>query len=192
MGLEEKLGISSKKIVKKFGKKKDILNRVVFQAGRKIVEQGDTGMRAYFIEKGRVEVVVDDRNHHLKVAELGPGEVFGEMTLMNGAARTATVRAKEATTVVVLSHSDLLERIDKISDRVLKALMKVTIQRLEDTTRGQMDQFKTMTDFDGGIESIVDRVQMEVSDDRRNDFRNDVQPLLDQVHAVFKKYGVHR
>ena len=192
MGLDKNLGISPKKIAKKFGKKQDVLNRVVFQAGRKIIEQGDTGMRAYYIEKGRVEVVVDDQSHHLKVAELGVGEVFGEMTLMNGAARTATVRAIEATTVVVLSHSDLLERIDKISDRVLKALMKVAVQRLENTTRGQMDQFKTMTDFDGGIESIADRVQMEFADGKRNDFRTEVQPLLDQLHAVFKKYGAHR
>ena len=188
MSLEENSEISPKKDIEKSVKKQDVLHRIVFQKGHKIIEQGDTGMRAYFIEKGRVEVIIDDQTHHLKVATLGVGEVFGEMTLMNGAARTATVRAVEATTAVVLSHADLLERIDKINDCVLKALMKVTIQRLENTTRGQMDQFKTMTNFDGGIEGIVDRVQMELPDDKRNDFRIEIQPLLDQMQAVFDKF----
>lgn len=168
--------------------KQDILKRVVFTAGRTVIEQGDVDARAYFIESGKVEVIVEDQPHQLKITELGAGEVFGEMTLVDRGTRTATVRAVETTTVTVISHADLKHRIDSIDDIMLKALIKILIRRLQDTTRGQMDQYKSLSEFQERITGMVDRIQEGITQDKRDAFRKEIEPLLDQMQEVFDKY----
>jgi putative peptide zinc metalloprotease protein len=79
----------------------------VFQAGERIVKQGDPGDTFYVISSGQVDVIENRRKTHRLVA----GDYFGEIALLTDEPRTATVRA--ATPVRVLE----LER--KAFDRVL-------------------------------------------------------------------------
>src|SRR5687768_11718883 len=79
-----------------------ILSRDVYYPGQTIIEQNSAGHRAFYIETGRVEVVVRDGAHAVRVAELGPGEIFGEMALIEHRERSAAVRALESTTVTVI------------------------------------------------------------------------------------------
>ena len=74
-----------------------------FEAGEAIFEQGDVGDRLYVIRKGQVEVVRDGR----QVAVLGAGESFGEMALLSGAPRNATVRATQPTDALAVAKGDL-------------------------------------------------------------------------------------
>ena len=69
-----------------------------YEPGQVIVQQGDTGVGAFVIRSGRVEVVQDRGGSEEKLAELGAGEVFGEMALLDEFPRSATVRAIEPTT----------------------------------------------------------------------------------------------
>lgn len=59
--------------------------------GQDIVTQGDEGNTFYFIEDGRVDVIVSDH----KVAELSSNSYFGEAALLNNAPRNATCRSVE-------------------------------------------------------------------------------------------------
>jgi len=67
-----------------------------FEPGQTVFREGDVGDRIYIVVAGRAEVVRGDR----VLAELGPGEFFGEMALLGSSPRNATVRCKEATTVL--------------------------------------------------------------------------------------------
>ena len=74
---------------------------VVFPAGALIMAEGDYGDSMLAIIEGTVSVAIHDRNggEH-DVASLGAGEIVGEMSLMTGARRSATVEAE--TNVVAL------------------------------------------------------------------------------------------
>ena len=73
------------------------------EAGEVLFAQGDTADAAYFVVGGRVSVhVVDDGEERL-VAELGRGEVVGELGLLDRAPRSATVRAVRDTTLASFS-----------------------------------------------------------------------------------------
>ena len=69
-----------------------------YQPGQEIVRQGDTGVGAFIIRSGKVEVVQDRQGHQHKLAELKSGDVFGEMALLDEFPRSATCRAVEPTT----------------------------------------------------------------------------------------------
>lgn len=66
-----------------------------FPAGRNIVTQGEEGDKFYTIRSGYADVIYEEKSglEHV-VAELGPGDCFGEIALIENVKRTATVRAK--------------------------------------------------------------------------------------------------
>ncbi|MCX5576765.1 Crp/Fnr family transcriptional regulator [Kaistia terrae] len=88
---------------------------------RILMAEGDFGVSMFVIVDGKVDVTVAGTRHaNREVAMLGPGDIFGEMSLMTGARRAATVTSVEPTRVVeitkvalenVLTHSpELVDR----------------------------------------------------------------------------------
>jgi len=74
-----------------------------YAAGEVIFRQGAAGDSFYIIKRGRVDVVVEKSpGEAVVVATLGPGNFFGEMSLLTGAMRTASIRAKEDAVFVVI------------------------------------------------------------------------------------------
>ena len=71
-----------------------------YQPGQLIMRQGDTGVGAFIIRSGKVEVVQERDGKESKLATLGPGDVVGEMALLDEFPRSASVRAVEPTTAL--------------------------------------------------------------------------------------------
>lgn len=71
-----------------------------YQPGQFIMRQGDTGVGAFIIRSGRVEVVQEKDGQETKLATLGPGDVVGEMALLDEFPRSASVRAVEPVTAL--------------------------------------------------------------------------------------------
>jgi len=69
-------------------------------AGTKIVEEGQGGVGFYLILSGRAEVIQGGK----KLAEFSQGNFFGELTVIDGAPRTADVVAIEDTQVLVITQ----------------------------------------------------------------------------------------
>lgn len=74
-------------------------------AGRSLVEEGDPPGSAFVVQRGRLEVLVGGRS----VREVGPGEVLGELALLTGESRSATVRARRDSTVLELPRAAVEE-----------------------------------------------------------------------------------
>jgi NADH dehydrogenase len=74
-----------------------------FEPGQAVFEQGDLPDRLYVIRKGEVEVIRDGK----RIATLGAGDSFGEMALLTGAPRNATVRATQPTDCIAVSRGDV-------------------------------------------------------------------------------------
>ena len=76
-----------------------------FEAGEVIFRSGDDARDAYIIESGKVAVSDSVDGKNIQIAELGAGEIFGEMSMIDDAPRSATVTAIEATEVIVIQRS---------------------------------------------------------------------------------------
>ncbi|HEV8484588.1 MAG TPA: cyclic nucleotide-binding domain-containing protein [Blastocatellia bacterium] len=77
---------------------------LTFEPGETIVTEGEWGGNTFFaVVRGEADVfIATPNNQHLKVAELKPGTQFGEMSILAGVPRSATVRAQKGSAVQVL------------------------------------------------------------------------------------------
>ena len=74
-------------------------DEVDVREGEVLAREGDVGHEFFVIERGRAEVTRDGE----RLAELGPGDFFGEMALISEERRTATVTALDAMRCVVMA-----------------------------------------------------------------------------------------
>lgn len=77
-------------------------DEVEVPAGERLVNQGAFAHEFFVITQGRAEVRKDDQ----QITELGPGDFFGEMALLEEERRTASVIAKEPMRVIVMFGRD--------------------------------------------------------------------------------------
>jgi CRP-like cAMP-binding protein len=92
--------------------------------GRHLAEQGDWAYELFVIEDGTAEVHQDGE----KIAELGPGEFFGEMGVLEKAPRNATVVATTPMRLLTLSHWDV-KRLERQWPEAVGHLREVVEQR---------------------------------------------------------------
>lgn len=91
---------------------------VTFQAGQSIADEGMLAMDFYLILDGEAEVVTDGEH----VASLGPGDHFGELAVIDGEPRSATVRATTRIRALRLVADDfqrLLRATPELAYRIL-------------------------------------------------------------------------
>lgn len=103
-------------------------------AGKTLVEQGSRGREAFVILEGNATVKRNGR----KVATIGPGDHFGELALLDGGSRTATVVADTAMTVLVIGQrefSGVLDEVPGLAHKVMASLA-ATIRQLDQKAYG--------------------------------------------------------
>jgi CRP/FNR family transcriptional regulator, cyclic AMP receptor protein len=98
-----------------------------YETGHEIVRQGDTGVGAFIIRSGKVDVIQERNGKETKVASMGPGDVFGEMALLDEFPRSATVRVVEPTTALGIQRwhfRGILESHPQIALKLLPILTR--------------------------------------------------------------------
>ena len=110
-----------------------VFARREFAAGEKVFSLGEPGDSLYIVGTGSVELFVKDNAGSKIVLMLcGPGEVFGELSLFDGGARTASAVALEGSTLLVLDRDDLLTFLRRHPDAALDLLTTMG-QRIRST-----------------------------------------------------------
>ena len=99
-----------------------------YVTGATIIHQGDEGDKFYLIHQGTVEVLADDGVSRRLINTLGPGDFFGEMALLSGEPRSATVQAKQDVELYALGKADFQAALDT-SLLFRNQLMRVFFQR---------------------------------------------------------------
>jgi CRP-like cAMP-binding protein len=96
-------------------------------AGRRLASAGDTGHELFIIVDGQATVSTKDR----RTVKLGPGEFFGEMSLIDGGPRSATVDAVTLMKLLVVGHREFWELLNEAPPLAGK-IMRALSQRLRD------------------------------------------------------------
>ncbi|MEW6110905.1 MAG: cyclic nucleotide-binding domain-containing protein [Thermodesulfobacteriota bacterium] len=108
----------------------DHSEKQAYQAGEEIIREGETDARLFVILEGAVDVIKDRGTPNEKTfATLGIREYFGEMALIDKQARSATVVARKATSVLCIDQKGLYEAIEK-NPSIAMELLKMFSQRV--------------------------------------------------------------
>jgi CRP-like cAMP-binding protein len=103
---------------------------ISYPAGGRIVKQGEPGIALYLLLRGEAEVRQGTRT----LARLGPGQFFGEMTLLDEQPRSADVVALQAAECAVLSRWEFWG-FAKGEPEVLQSVLREMARRLRATDR---------------------------------------------------------
>ena len=107
-------------------------DRVNFRPEAVMMKQGDDGDAAYVIIDGKGDVLIDTPNGSIKVAELGPGQIVGEIAILIDVPRTATIKTPEGLTALKISKENFL-RLLHGSPQVGVEIIRALARRLEAT-----------------------------------------------------------
>jgi len=100
-------------------------------AGTSLVREGDFGHGAFAIVSGTADVVHDDA----VLRSLGPGDMFGEIAVLSGGRRTASVVATTDMTLISVLNRDLW-RIERDCPEIADALRVTIAERLGEPAAG--------------------------------------------------------
>jgi EAL domain-containing protein (putative c-di-GMP-specific phosphodiesterase class I) len=111
----------------------DSVYRRRFPAGRLLFAEGQTGEAAYIIETGSVEIFVEFGGERTRLAVLGPGEIFGEMALVDDSPRSAGALVLEDCELVVVERGQIRRELDRATP-LMQILLRTLIHRLRVAT----------------------------------------------------------
>jgi CRP/FNR family cyclic AMP-dependent transcriptional regulator len=111
----------------------ELLEIQQFAEGASLFHCGDAGQSLYIVRHGRVQVFVESaEGQRIIVGDNGPGELFGEISLLDGGPRTASAAAIEQTEVIVMDRGDLVELVQRHPHAAM-ALLTIMGRRLRST-----------------------------------------------------------
>ncbi|HEY8216491.1 MAG TPA: cyclic nucleotide-binding domain-containing protein [Acidimicrobiia bacterium] len=96
--------------------------------GEQLFAEGDPGEEFYVIVEGTADAIVDGD----KLGDLDAGDFFGEMALIDGGERTATVVSTSPMSLLVLSRNDFNTMLSTAMPHVAPKLMQVMGQRIRE------------------------------------------------------------
>lgn len=124
-----------------------------YAAGEEIFRIGDQGRNAYFIESGNVEISVLRDDRETVIAKLGVGEIFGEMSMIDDAPRSATVTAVVDTEVIVIQRSRFLKPLESV-DPMMNLILRIVLARLRDAQHQLSGMASKPGDLDANLGEI--------------------------------------
>ena len=102
--------------------------------GETVFDEGDSGDNLYVIQAGEIELVREGRSGHRVVARLGPGDFFGELSLLGGQRRTTRAVAVRRTRVLELDRTTL-ESMCLAQPEIAIRLIRILVSRLIEAER---------------------------------------------------------
>lgn len=103
-----------------------------FKKGEVIIREDDEGEMMYFIRTGEVEVTTQKEGSLISLAKLGPGDFFGEVSVITGRPRTASVSALTDVNAAEISKENMNEEI-RTHPEILEILNQYIQMRVEGT-----------------------------------------------------------
>jgi EAL domain-containing protein (putative c-di-GMP-specific phosphodiesterase class I) len=96
--------------------------------GEILYRQGDASDCAWLIERGAIELHSQQGRRSVVHATLGPGELIGELGMLDGQPRSATATARGETQLLAIDHDQFLERLES-GDPIVRTLVLSLLRR---------------------------------------------------------------
>jgi len=102
-----------------------------FPAGTVLFREGEPGREMFVVQRGRVEIAARAGAVRKVLSTLGPGEFFGEMSILNGAPRSATATCAEECRLLVVDARTLEAMIRQNGEVAVRMIQKLAARLAE-------------------------------------------------------------
>jgi len=171
-----------------------LLHNQKFEKGDTIIQEGDIGYNMYFVHSGKVEVLVGP--DQTRVAIMERGSYFGEMALYGMRKRTATIRALEKTTCLVVKRrvfEFLLRRFpeervffENLSRKRKQAILRKNTAKKEAEKEGKV--IDRADEFAETFQGPMDEKQAEIAGVRKLPLLKTSTPEPGEVEADLQTF----
>ncbi len=103
-----------------------ITTPLLVDAGRVLAREGDPGTDCSVVAEGQASATIEGE----EIATIGPGSFFGEMALLDGTPRVATITALTPMLLLVLSRTEFDQLLERAVPSVERKMLTVLAQRL--------------------------------------------------------------
>ena len=139
------------------------ISRREYAAGELIFHEGQGGVSMYFVLEGRVRIYKNyGKEDEIKLADLGKGGLFGEISMLRETPRTATVIAMEPTVLLAVAQSDIEEFMNTHPDIAYKLVRnfasKIAID-LENSNKRQEELEHKILELSSEIKELQNELQ---------------------------------
>src|SRR5580692_10483373 len=126
--------------------------RAGFDDGKVLFRQGDPGDAAYLIIDGEADIVLEGPAGPVTVATLGANEIVGEMAILTGAPRGATMRAKGRLVALRIAKDPFMRMVREFPNMAV-SIMQELAHRVESTNnqlRAALSEVRQLRDNGAG------------------------------------------
>ena len=108
------------------------LDRIALPAGTLLFAEGDSGSCAYLIDSGRIEIYLVREGREVVLAVRGPGELVGEMAIIDSLPRSASARITADCELVIVTAEQIAHRVAR-TDPILRMCLGMVIAKYRET-----------------------------------------------------------
>lgn len=156
--------------------------------GSVIMREGEPGNCAYLIQSGRVVVFNDNKGRPVELARLDTGEIFGEMALAADMPRTATVKALEDCTLIVITREILDKKLAR-SDSTIQAIIKMMIKRMAASNQELVKKRGNIAELKKSSHEIYENVARGLTSEEKKIFEENVKTKLDEFIEAAERFA---
>ncbi|MCG8511700.1 MAG: cyclic nucleotide-binding domain-containing protein [Rhodospirillales bacterium] len=174
------------------------VTRAAYPEGKRVFHEGEQGNAVFIIEKGSVSIVKDVDGEEVQLATLRPGELFGEMALIDGSARMASAVTAEPSVIAKIPKETFETKL-KGFDPFLRALVQILINNLRGVHKAYMKRPRSAQDYINVLNHSVDgfkRYSNRVEDSDLHDAAirriSAIQMSLSELEKLFKDHDDRR
>jgi CRP/FNR family transcriptional regulator, cyclic AMP receptor protein len=138
-----------------------------FPKGARVFHEGDESDACYVIRDGEVRVTREHSDGRaIALATLGPGELVGELAMLDGGVRSASVEALSDVELLALSAADMKGLLERNADITTKLVVKLAERLRETNERISRQSFQTVPSRVAGVLSqLVNEDSAEIGRD---------------------------
>lgn len=110
------------------------MKRQFFKANQNVVKKGDKGNSMFILFEGLLDVIINDGDSELTVATLTPLNYFGEMSLLTGESRMATIRCVTESIVYEIHQADFNDLINRREEIIEQIAINISTRKAKNNS----------------------------------------------------------
>ncbi len=165
-----------------------VFERRVVPKGTVVVRQGDFGDEAFLIQSGAVSVHAEDHNGaRVDLGQLDAGQIFGEMALIAGGLRSATVETLDDCTLIVITRDTLKNKLSK-SDATIRAITAMLMKRLQQGNNALLYKAGSIEELLETVKTIYNNLYASLPPSHKKGLESLVRPRLEDLLNAIKDF----